>query len=161
MRSSFLVISFVIAASAVSAQSLTPEVIATAGNSYSTATAKIEFTIGEVATSSLTAGSNTLTQGFHQPEIHFSSLDDYSDDFAFTLYPNPTEQFVTVASTKREDMQIHVYDANGKAMMVSSIFQEQITVDLHILAAGTYILVVTTKAGQPLHSYSVIKKSNY
>lgn len=146
---------------AVQAQSLTPQVIASSGTSFSTASARLEFTIGEVATSSLTAGGNTLTQGFHQPELRFASLENYADDFAFTLYPNPTEQFVTVESSKEDDMQIHLYDANGKSILVSAIFQQKITVDLQTLAAGSYVLMVSTKSGTPLHSYTVIKKSTY
>jgi hypothetical protein len=147
--------------SCLSAQSLSPQVIASAGNSFSTATCRIEFTIGEVVTASLTAGGNTLTQGFHQPEIHFSALENYTGDYVFTLYPNPTEQFVTVESTKRDDMRVHLFDALGKSIQVSSVFQEKITIDLQTLAAGSYILMVTTQAGQPLHSYTVIKKSTY
>jgi hypothetical protein len=143
------------------AQSLTPEVIASAGTNYANASSQIEFTIGEVATSTLTAGGNTLTQGFHQPELRFASLEDYANDYVFTLYPNPTQEFVTVESTKEDEMQVHLYDANGKAIMVSSVFQQKITLDLQTLAAGSYVLMVTKKSGTPLHSYTVIKKSTY
>lgn len=145
----------------LSAQSLSPQVIASAGNSFTTATCRIEFTIGEPVTASLTSGGSTLTQGFHQPEIKFSSFENYADEYVFTLYPNPTEQFVTVESTKRDDMQVHVFDALGQVIQVSSVFQEKITIDLQTLAAGSYVLMVSTKAGQPLHSYTVIKKSTY
>jgi hypothetical protein len=145
----------------VSAQSLSPQVIASAGNSFTTATCRIEFTIGEPVTASLTAGGNTLTQGFHQPEIHYAALQNYASDYVFTLYPNPTEQFVTVESTKRDDMRVHVFDALGKSIQVSSVFQEKITIDMQTLAAGSYVLMVTTQSGRPLHSYTVIKKSTY
>ena len=145
----------------ISAQSLTPEVIASSGTSFSSASAKLEFTIGEVATSTLTSGSNMLTQGFHQPKIQFSSIENFNNEYVFTLYPNPTEQFVTVECTKEDDMQLHVYDANGQAIFVSSVFRQKTTVDLQFLAAGSYILRITTKAGIPLHSYTVIKKSSY
>lgn len=161
MKKVLLIIMGIVGASSVSAQSLTPQVTASAGTSFSSASAKLEFTVGEVATSTLTAGSNTLTQGFHQPKIQFASIQNYNDDYVFTLYPNPTEQFVTVESTKEDDMQLHVYDANGKAIYVSSVFQQKITVDLEMLAAGSYVLRITTKAGVPLHSYTVIKKSTY
>jgi len=143
------------------AQSLSPQVIASSGTTFSSASAKLEFTIGEVVTTTLTAGGNTLTQGFHQPELQFASLESYNSGYTFTLYPNPTEQFVTVESTKEDNMQVHVYDASGKSILVSSIFQQKITVDLQTLAAGSYILRITTKDGLPLHSYTVIKKSTY
>jgi hypothetical protein len=143
------------------AQSLSPQVIASSGTSFSSASAKLEFTIGEVVTTTLTASGNTLTQGFHQPELQFASLENYNSGYTFTLYPNPTEQFVTVESTKEDNMQVHVYDASGKSILVSSVFQQKITVDLQTLAAGSYILRITTKDGLPLHSYTVIKKSTY
>lgn len=142
-------------------QVLSPQVIASSGNSFSSASLRLDFTIGEVATTSFTSGSNTITQGFHQPEINISSLENHNADYAFTLYPNPTEQFVTVETTKEEDMQVHLFDANGKAIMVSSLFNQKVTVDLQTLSAGTYVMKITTKAGLPLHSYTIIKKSNY
>ena len=145
----------------IHSQSLSPQVIASSGYSFTSASARLEFTVGEVATSTLTAGTNTLTQGFHQPEIQIFAVENYNTDYVFTLYPNPTEQFVTVVSTKEEDMQVHLYDLNGKALLVSSVFQQKITVDMQTLSAGSYIMRITTKAGIPLHSYTVIKKSNY
>jgi len=143
------------------AQSLSPQVIASSGTVFSNASARLEFTIGEVATHSISTGGTTLTQGFHQPEIHFTSIEDYSSDFIFTLYPNPTEQFVTVESSKESMMQVHVYDALGKAILTSPVFGQKTTIDLQTLAAGSYILRVTTEEGKHLHSYTVIKKSNY
>ena len=147
--------------SIVYGQSISSQVIASSGNSFSNASIGLAFTIGEVATSTLIAGSNTLTQGFHQPEIHYASLENYNTDYAFTLYPNPTEQFVTVESTKEEDMQVHVFDVNGKSVITSSVFQQKITIDLQTLSAGSYIMQMSTTSGTLLHSYTIIKKSNY
>lgn len=161
MKKILLMIGFCTGASFVFSQSLSPQVIASSGNSFTTASCRIEFTIGEVVTSSLTTGSNTLTQGFHQPEIRYASIGNYTDEFAFTLYPNPTDQFLTVASTQRDDMRVHLFDALGKSIQISSVFQENITIDMQTLAAGSYILMVTKENGQPLHSYTVIKKSTY
>lgn len=157
-RSAFVTIG-VLAGISLSAQSLTSEVVATSGTSFSGAGTTLDFSIGEVATSTLTAGVHTLTQGFHQPEIHFASLENYNGDFALTLYPNPTEQFVTVETTKEDLLKIQVYDANGKILMVSPVFSQKTSIDLLTWAAGSYVMVVSTKAGVPVHSYTVIKKS--
>ena len=135
--------------------------IASSGNSFTSASARLDYTIGEVVTTTLSGGGTTLTQGFHQPEIKFTSTENYADDFTFTLYPNPTEQFVTVASSKEDQMQVHVYDASGRAIMVSGVFSKQVTLDLQGLASGSYLMMVATAAGMPLHTYTVIKKSTY
>lgn len=142
----------------LSAQTLSPEVVATSGTSFVSSNAQIEFTVGELVTSSITSGSNGLTQGFHQPQIHFSSIENSGDAFTFSLYPNPTDQFVTVASTEEMDLQVHIYDASGKAIEVSAVFAKKITLDLQFLACGHYILMITTPSGTPLNSYSIIKK---
>lgn len=144
-----------------SAQTLSPQVIASSGDRYSNGSTVIEFTIGEVLTSTLTAGGNTLTQGFHQPEIHYASLENYADEVAFVLYPNPTQQFVTITSDNTNDMKVHVYDAAGRAIMVSPVFQQEVTLDLQNLATGNYVLMVSTGADQPLHSYTITKQSAY
>lgn len=144
-----------------SAQSLSPQVVASSGNSFSNAGIEIEFTIGEVVTSTLTAGGNTLTQGFHQPQIQFASLENYAADYVFELFPNPTEQFITVTSPNDEELKVHVYDGNGKAILVSPVFKQQIILDLQSLATGNYVLMVSTESGEPLHSYSIIKHTTY
>ena len=156
-----LLIMGVAGVSSISAQVLSPQVIASAGNSFSSASARMEYTIGEVVTSTLSGASNTLTQGFQQPEIKILAVENYTDLYTFNLYPNPTEQFVTIESSKEDEMQVHIYDGNGKAIQVSGIFSKKVTMNIELLAAGAYFMVITTKAGAPLHSYTVIKKSNY
>lgn len=51
----------------VYAQSLSPQVIASAGGYQNNATASLSFTIGETNTQSLSSSTHMLTQGFQQP----------------------------------------------------------------------------------------------
>ena len=62
MKKNTLVLFSLFASLAVTAQ----EVISTQGESYSNASASIDFTIGEVIINTETAGTNVITQGFHQ-----------------------------------------------------------------------------------------------
>jgi len=50
----------------LSAQTVSPEVISTSGDYFSNASASLSWTLGELATETLTAGNITLTQGFQQ-----------------------------------------------------------------------------------------------
>ena len=52
---------------AVTAQSLSPEVIASSGDYYENANASLSWTLGEISTETYSAGGNILTQGFQQP----------------------------------------------------------------------------------------------
>lgn len=142
----------------LSAQSLSPEIVATSGNSFSSSGAKIDYTLGEVTTYSLTGSGNTLTQGFHQPEIHFLSMENNDDEFTFNLYPNPTDQYVTVATTTDAELQVHIYATSGQLIEVSKVFTQQTTLDLQLLASGSYIMVITDTSGKSLKNYTIIKK---
>lgn len=51
------------------AQSLSPQVLAAGGTSVTNGGYSLAYTIGEPLTTTLTAGSNILTQGFHQPDL--------------------------------------------------------------------------------------------
>ena len=161
MKRLLLIILSIIGTSAISAQVFSPHVIASAGTSFTTASVRMEFTIGEVVISTLTGSSNVLTQGFHQPQISIMGVESFTNEYSFHLYPNPTEQYVTIESSKEDEMRVHIYDCNGKVIQVSNIFLQKVTMNIELLSAGAYFMVITTKAGIPLHSYTVIKKSNY
>jgi len=49
------------------AQSVSPEVISSAGDYYEGANASLSWTLGEIATETYSNGTNILTQGFQQP----------------------------------------------------------------------------------------------
>lgn len=53
----------------VSAQSLSPQVIASSGGFFSNGSGSLSWTLGETMTETFTGGSNQLTQGFQQPEM--------------------------------------------------------------------------------------------
>ena len=47
-------------------QTVGPQVIGSAGGSGTTGSVSLEWTVGEIAVSRISNGTNTLTQGFHQ-----------------------------------------------------------------------------------------------
>jgi hypothetical protein len=56
----------------ISAQSLTPTVIATAGFGYTSPDLQVDMTVGETFITTLQTPDVILTQGFHQPEVQQS-----------------------------------------------------------------------------------------
>jgi hypothetical protein len=53
---------------AITAQQLTPTVIASTGASYQSAEFSLDYTLGETFVTTLSNNTNILTQGFHQPQ---------------------------------------------------------------------------------------------
>lgn len=58
------------------AQSIERQVIGSAGNTLSNGTVTVDFTVGELAVSTITDGTTTLSQGFQQPEVSLSIIID-------------------------------------------------------------------------------------
>src|SRR5690606_34811765 len=116
-----------------------------------------EYTVGELTTVTLNTSGTTLTQGFHQPEISILSINDYENNMSFSLYPNPTTQFVTVESSTDIDLSIEIYSLQGELISNSSMFKTQTTLDLTQLSSGSYILFIKSADGRPMHSNTVIK----
>lgn len=58
----------------ISAQSVTPQVVAAGGTHFDNGTISVSWTLGETMTQTFTAGNNSLTQGFHQPEVVLVSI---------------------------------------------------------------------------------------
>jgi hypothetical protein len=50
-------------------QTLSPRVIATAGNSFQNANIRLDWTLGELCTHTYMTGNTIITEGFHQPVV--------------------------------------------------------------------------------------------
>jgi hypothetical protein len=72
----------------VNSQSVSPSVIASAGGSSTLSNGiSIDWTLGEFAVTTLTNGSITLTQGFHQPNLEASvSYEDPTFGYAIRAW---------------------------------------------------------------------------
>lgn len=57
-------------------QNVYPQVIATSGNSFSNSQNKVDWTLGETITETLSTSNNILTQGFQQPSYFLASTPD-------------------------------------------------------------------------------------
>lgn len=82
------------------AQSLTPFVVASAGDYFvnTTANASLSFTIGEMAmVETFQSTNNILTQGFHQPEEQQVAIGDGAEYInEFHVFPNPATDHLNV-----------------------------------------------------------------
>jgi hypothetical protein len=161
MKKLLLIFGGIAGFSALYSQTLSPQVIASGGTSLSNVNASMEYTIGEVATATLIPGTTGLTQGFHQPEIIIEAKETFIDVYTIQLFPNPTEQFVTVETNSDEMLQLHVYDALGQSVMDSEVFTRKTVLDVQKIANGPYLMSITKVTGEQVKTYSVIKRSTF
>jgi hypothetical protein len=152
MKKNTIVLFSLFAAISVSAQ----EVVSTQGESYSNASANINFTIGEVIINTGTDGTNDITQGFHQTNWNFLGLEDFAPDFKATIFPNPTQDVLNIKTSSYENVTYTLYDAQGKLVMQNLLSSEQTPIQVSQLAPGSYSLTLNTPQ-QQLKTYKLIK----
>ena len=154
MKRNTLVLFSLFATLTVSAQ----EVLATQGDSYSNASANIEFTIGEVVINTVTDGTNDLTQGFHQTNWNFVGLEDHASNYEATIFPNPTEDVLNIRTSTFENVTFTLYDAQGKLVIQDVLSAEQTPIQVSQLAPGSYSLTLNNQT-QNLKTFKLIKHS--
>ena len=140
MKQTFLLTIALLASAALTAQSLTPTVIATAGFGYSSPELQVDMTIGETFITTLQTQDNILTQGFHQPEAStILSVDDKEVAAVVSIFPNPATHDVNVTVNGAAPNEVHVFDGTGRLVMSA---QRTSIINIQKLAAGMYTLRV-------------------
>ena len=152
MKKHALVLFSLFATIYVSAQ----EVVATQGDSYSNATANIDFTIGEVIIATGTDGTNDLTQGFHQTNWNFVGLEDFAPNYEATIFPNPTSEVLNIRTSTFENVTYTLYDAQGKLVLQNVLSAEQTPIQVGQLAPGSYSLILNNQT-QNLKTFKLVK----
>ena len=147
-----LVLFSLIASGIVSSQ----EVISSQGDSYSNASANIDFTLGEVIIATETDGTNDITQGFHQTNWNFLGLENHAPDYEATIFPNPTEDVLNIKTSSFENVTYTLYDAQGKLVMQNILSTEQTPIQVSQLAPGSYSLTLNNET-QNLKTFKLIK----
>ncbi len=141
-----LVIAFaLLASSGLSAQTLSPVVVASAGGGGTTADGvSIHWTLGEVAITTLRGDEVTLTQGFHQPPpgtTDVPTLRIVAE--ALQLSPNPANDRIRLAlPAGTADAAIEVVDLLGRRLLDRRIGAgiESLDIDVSSLEAGNYVV---------------------
>ena len=152
MKKNTLVLFSLLAAGTVSAQ----EVVSSQGESYSNASANIDFTLGEVIIATGTDGTNDLTQGFHQTNWNFLGVEDFAPNYEAIIFPNPTEDILNIRTSTFENVTYTLYDAQGKLVMQDILSAEQTPIQVSQLAPGSYSLTLNNQT-QNLKTFKLVK----
>lgn len=143
MKKNTIVLFSLFATISVSAQ----EVIATQGESYSNASANIDFTIGEVVINTGTDGTKDLTQGFHQTNWNFLGVEDFAPNYEASIFPNPTTDELNIKTSSFEQVRYTLYDSQGQLVMQNKLLAELTTIQVSQFAPGAYSLELIFEDG--------------
>ena len=60
----------------------------------------------------------------------------------FSIYPNPTSDYLSINSITNNPYQIHLFDTNGKLILEKVDLQQNTRIDIHNFPSGIYFIQI-------------------
>lgn len=142
------------------AQSIEPQVIASAGEHFDNGSVQLSWTLGEVMIDTYDNGTNILTQGFHQTELTVTTVDETLANVRLNLYPNPTSELLNIELGNNEsDINLQLFDMSGKLVHQAKIeaYQTKYVLPMNLVATGNYLVQMQSVDGKLNTTHQVIK----
>ncbi len=148
-------------AALVNGQSISPQVIASAGTHYSAGNAQLSWTIGEPVITTVSNGSNIITQGFHQTLLTTTAVEEQTvAGVNVSVFPNPTADVLNINLVNNlKDLQLDLFDMNGKLLQARKIgsAESNLQISMNEYARANYLLRVYSIDGSVNYTYKVQK----
>jgi hypothetical protein len=140
-------------------QTISKQVIGTAGKTQTNSNLKISWTTGEPVVGLMTVnGRNQLANGYY-PALNLQtlSIEDNSLEAQIKVFPNPTSQSLYVSHPELNSFGIQIVDLNGKQVYSGTISKEQ-PLDVSNYSQGMYLVTIENKETNKKNTYKIIKK---
>ncbi len=139
-------------------QTISKQVIGTAGKTQSNGNLKVSWTAGEPVVGLMTAGGNQLGNGYY-PALNLQALsvEDNVLDVQLKVYPNPTSKSLYVTHPNMNSFGITILDLNGKQLYSGTINKDE-PLDVSNYTQGMYLVSVENKETNKKNTYKIIKK---
>ncbi len=100
---------------------------------------RLDYSIGEIAITTLSNPQNHLTQGVLQPfTILVGTNILFDKQFAFSAFPNPVASELIIETDYTGFQMLEIYDIGGKRLFHRPWDEKPI--DFQMLSAGTYLV---------------------
>ncbi len=140
------------------------QVVSTAGNHSITGTVQLSWTIGEPVISTLSNGSNILTQGMHQSKLLIDAIEEIElSGLVISAFPNPTNEFVNLqvhqllTDQPWKEFSFVLYDMNGKVLMQKQIVSTETVIQMNNYVSSTYFLKVLVN-NHEVKTFKIVKQ---
>ncbi len=141
-------------ANAVTAQSISKQVIGSAGLSVS----QLSWTTGEAVVGLMQSSGCQLGNGYYDAKsVVTLGIEDYSLDVQLKVYPNPTAQLLYVSHPAQNTFSIGITDLNGRQTYLGNINTTS-PLDLGQYPQGMYLVTIANTETHKKNSYKIIKK---
>ena len=155
----YLVITLALLSSPLAfSQSISKQVIGTAGKTQSNSNLKVSWTTGEPVVGLMTAGGNQLGNGYYPAlDLQTLSVEDNVLDVQLRIYPNPTSQSLYVTHPDMSSFGITIVDLNGKQLYSGTINKDE-PLDVSNYTQGIYMVTIENTTSNKKNTYKIIKK---
>jgi hypothetical protein len=139
-------------------QTISKQVIGTAGKTQTNSNLKVSWTTGEPVVGLMTAGGNQLGNGYYPAlDLQALSVEDNVLDVQLKVYPNPTSQSLYVSHPELNSFGITIADLNGKQLYSGTINKEE-PLDVSNYTQGMYLVTIENTTTNKKNTYKIIKK---
>jgi hypothetical protein len=139
-------------------QTISKQVIGTAGKTQINSNLKVSWTAGEPVVGLMTAGGKQLGNGYYPAmNLQVLSIEDNAIEVQIKVYPNPTSQMLYVSHPELNSFLIQISDLNGKQVYSGTISKEQ-PLDVFNYSQGMYMVTIENKETNKKNTYKIIKK---
>ena len=153
----YLVIVLLVATMGYS-QSISKQVIGTAGKTQSNSNLKVSWTTGEPVVGLMTAGGNQLGNGYYPAlDLQALSVEDNVLDVQLRVYPNPISQSLYVTHPDMSSFGITIVDLNGKQLYSGTINKDE-PLDVSNYTQGMFMVTIENTTTNKKNTYKIIKK---
>ena len=141
-------------ANAVTAQSISKQVIGSAGMSAP----QLSWTTGEAVVGLMQSSGSQLGNGYYDARnLVALGVEDYSLDVQLKVYPNPTAQLLYVSHPEQTTFSIGITDLNGRQVYSGNINTTS-PLDIGQYPQGMYVVTIANTETHKKHTYKIIKK---
>lgn len=138
-------------------QSISKQVIGTAGKTQVNSNLKVSWTAGEPVVGLMTAGGNQLGNGYYPAmDLQVLQIEDNFLDVKIKVYPNPTSEMLYVSHPNLNSFSVQITDLNGKQVFSGS-FEKEIPLDISTYTNGVYIIAIENTETRKINTYKIIK----
>jgi len=132
------------------------EVVSSGGDYHETSNGSLSWTIGEPITETSSNG-NTITQGFQQSRLTITNISEInSSEIEVSVYPNPTNEFITIKVSENQHYTIQLFNLNGKLLTEQKSNSTENILNMANYTNGTYLLRFINN--NETNTYQIIKQ---
>ena len=144
---------------AESSSAQTHSATATSGGQLKGERYRLSFTIGQTVTETFEGEGIMLTQGFQQPRVYVSNIQDVENKYyKLEAYPNPVKDLLKLSSKIQlpHHSKYYLFNQNGFLIQNGNIKGLETTVSFKGLPPATYFIEVTHET-KTLKTFKILK----